>query len=644
MTELAKVAKVATAIELAIKPSITNDFYTHVNWDWLKSNPIPSEYTSWGNFHVLNEQNQDRLRSMLESDPVTPDQQKLNILWSQGLNEKELNGQGHLHLFKLFDKFKLNSNSDTIIIELMKYNFCFLFDISAYIDKKNSSRNILYWDVMGLGLPDRDYYLLDSMREKRDQYKEYLTKFINHFSLESVITSEQIYQFEEKVAKVRLSKTDRRDPNKTYNIYTFVELCENFPGINWIMIFESFKIPTDDKIVVTEPEFFKFISEHLQSAKLDGEIMKELIGYIKYKLLKAVSSSVDDSTYMIIFDFYAKQLYGQKEPKQRWKRVLGSVEGVLGEVLSKTYVDKYFSIEQKVSCIDMIQEIIKTYRERLEQLDWMSGETKVKALEKLSKIVVKIGFPDKWTDFSKLDINETNLYYQNMLEANRWELEHNLEKLYKSVDKLEWHMNAHDINAYYSPSNNEIVFPAGILQEPFYSPTQSLAENLGGIGAVIGHEITHGFDDKGKLFDSDGNLNDWWTEDDAIYFEERSKKLENHFNKFSFFDIGVNGKLTLGENIADLGGITFSLKTLERLTDPDDKLNQTRKLFEQWAKIWRSNITNDSLKNQLLTDPHSPTKLRVNCILPNLDEFHQVYNIKPGDSMFLDLELRSKIW
>jgi putative endopeptidase len=648
--------------ELTEKPIITSDFYTHVNWDWLNSNPIPNEYTKWGNFNVLNEKNQHRLKEMLESNPSPSpnpnpspnsnpeltDQEKLNILWSQGLNEHELNKQGHTHLLKLFDKFKLNSDIDTIIIELMKYNLCFLFDISAYTDKKDSSKNILYWDVMGLGLPDRDYYLLDSMRDKRDGYKEFLTKFINHFSLESIITPDQIYNFEEKVAKVRLSKTDRRDPTKTYNIYSFEKLCESFPGINWIKLFEAFNIPindsTNDLIVVTEPEFFKFISGHLQSAKLNGEIMEELIGYLKYKLLKYVGSNVDDTTYMILFNFYAKQLYGQKEPKQRWKRSLGTVESILGEVLSKAYVEKYFGQDQKTSCVDMIQEIIKTYRERLEQLDWMSEETKAKALEKLSKMTIKIGFPDKWTDFSKLDINSNNLYYENMLEAGRWELEHNLEKLYKPVDKLEWHMNAHNINAYYSPSNNEIVFPAGILQEPFYSSTQSIAENLGGIGAVIGHEITHGFDDKGRLFDSNGNLNDWWTEDDAKRFEERSKKLENHFNKFSFFDIGVNGKLTMGENIADLGGITFSLKTLERLTKPEDKENQIRKLFEQWAKIWRCNITDDALKNQLLTDPHSPTKLRVNAILPNLDEFHKVYNIKVEDELFLDPELRSNIW
>ncbi len=632
--------------ELIDKPIITNDFYTHVNWDWLKSNPIPNEYTKWGNFHVLLEQNQNRLREMLESDSASnsEEQQKLNILWSQGLNEEELNKQGHVQLLNLFDRFKLNSDIDTAIIELMKYNLCFLFDISAFTDKKDSTRNVLYWDVMGLGLPDRDYYLLDSMSDKRNQYKEFLNKFITHFSLESEITTDQIYQFEEKVAKVRLSKTDRRDPTKTYNIYSFEELCEGFAGINWVKIFEAFSIPTNDKIVVTEPEFFKFISGYLQSAKLNVELMNELKGYIKFKLLKSVASYVDNSTYMIIFDFYAKQLYGQKEPKQRWKRVLSTVESILGEVLSKAYVEKYFSPDQKSSCVNMIHEIIITYRERLEQLDWMSEQTKIKALEKLSKITVKIGYPDKWTDFSKLNINSNNLYYENMLEAGRWELAHNMEKLYKPVDKLEWHMNAHDINAYYSPSNNEIVFPAGILQEPFYSSSQSIAENLGGIGAVIGHEITHGFDDKGRLFDSNGNLNDWWTDDDAKRFEERSKKLENHFNNFSFFDIKVNGKLTLGENIADLGGITFSLKTLERLTEPANRENEIKKLFEQWAKIWRCNITDDALKNQLLTDPHSPTKLRVNGILPNLDEFYQVYNLHSGDQMFLDPELRSKIW
>ncbi len=623
-------------------PAITSDFYSHVNCDWLQSNPIPSEYTKWGNFHVLHEQNEHRLREMLEAAPESDEQKKLNTLWTQGLNVDLLNSQGHLHVKSLFDKFKLGESVDTYIVELMRYNLCFLFDISAYTDFKDSTRNVLYFDVMGLGLPDRDYYLLDKMSDKQTQYKEFLGKFLKHFELTG--TAESIYSFEESVAKIRLSKTERRDPTKIYNVYTWDMLNTNFPGINWSSIFSAFTIPQDDKIIITEPEFFKFLSEYLTQVKTNPDVATRLREYIEYKIVKSVCTSLDDSTYQIYFDFYANQLYGQKEPKQRWKRVLGTVEGILGEVLSKAYVQKYFSQEQKNSCVQMIGEIVQTYKSRLEQLDWMSEETKAKALEKLSKFNVKIGYPDKWTDFDKLAISSDNMFYENILQASKWELEHNMEKLYRPVDKLEWHMNAHDINAYYSPTMNEIVFPAGILQAPFYSPDQTLAENLGGIGAVIGHEITHGFDDKGRLYDASGNLNDWWTESDALNFESRSVKLENLFNSFKYFDMNVNGKLTLGENIADLGGITFSLKTLERLVEPEQLREQITQLFFQWAKIWRCNITDDSLKSQLLTDPHSPTQLRVNGILQNLDEFYEVFEIKPEHPMYLAPELRSKIW
>lgn len=628
--------------ELTNKPNINDDFYTYINWDWLNSNPIPNEYTKWSNFHVLHEQNQNRLKEMLQVIPVTDEQLKLNILWNQGLDEEYLNIKGHNNLTKLFDKFKLESDIDTILVELFKYNLCFLFDISAYTDLKDSSRNVLYWDVMSLGLPDRDYYLNDKMKDKQEQYKIFLSNFKNHFGLEYNV--DKLYDFEEQVAKVKLSKSERRDPNKLYNEYTFEKLEQEFEGINWKSIFSEFNIPTNDKIIVTEPMFFTFISDYIQIAKNNLETMIELKNFIKYKIIKSICTHLDDSSYMLYFEFYNKQLYGQKEPKQRWKRVLSNVESVLGEVLSKVYVDKYFNQEQKSSCTSMINEILITFRERLNKIDWMNHETKLKALEKLDNFTIKIGFPDKWKDFSKLEINSNNEYYENFLEASRWELSDNLEKLYKPVDKLEWYMNAHDINAYYSPSKNEIVFPAGILQEPFYSSEQSLAENLGGIGAVIGHEITHGFDDKGRLYDSDGNLNDWWIEDDAVQFEKRSKLLEELFNGFSYYDINVNGKLTLGENIADLGGLVFSLKTIERLVDPDDKENQIKKLFEQWAKIWRCNITPDTLKNQLLTDPHSPTQLRVNAILSNIDEFYKIYQVKPEDKMYIAPELRSVIW
>ena len=626
---------------------LEDNFYTYVNSEWLENNKIPSEYTKWSNFHILDKINQERLKEILESDPTNDEENKLNILWKKGLNVQELNSREHCEIFKLINE---DLPINQLIVSLLKYNLCFLFDLEAYTDFKDSNRNILYLDRLSLSLPDRDYYLIDKMEDKRVLFKEFLNKFLQHYNINNNnnINSnsnivDEIYSFEESIAKVLLSKTEKRDPLKIYNLYSFDKLKEEFKNIDWDYLFNSFNFPKNDKIIITEPKYFEYLNNYLVNTD-NHRIIKN---YFKYRLAKYSTNFCDDYSYQLTFDFFGTQLMGQKEPKQRWKRVLSTIEGIIGEVLSKVYIQKYFKEDEKKYCKNMIDEICKTYRERIINLDWMSNATKQKALEKLDKFTVKIGYPDKWTDFTNLILNSSKTYFENILEANKWLLEHNLEKLYKPVDKLEWHMNAHEINAYYSPTNNEIVFPAGILQEPFYSINQSLAENLGGIGAVIGHEMTHGFDDNGRLYDSNGNLNDWWTKEDEIKFNERSKKLEELFNSYEYFGIKVNGKLTLGENIADLGGLTFSLRTLERILNKDlnkDLNIETKKLFEQWAKIWRCNITDDTLKNQLLTDPHSPTDLRVNTILRNLDEFYDIFNITENDKMYLDPLLRSKIW
>lgn len=621
------------------KPTVTENFFKSVNFNWLESNPIPNEHTRWNNFMVLRETNQSRLKEILESHNSTEEQKKLNILWNKGNDSKTLN---EMNIVSIVNSSSTNININDLnelLLHRMEYGLMHLFSISSYTDMKESTRNIIYFGPAGLGLPDRDYYLLDSMQDKQTAYKEYLQTFLTHCNIDEDYTS--IYEFEKNVATVHLPKAECRDPHKIYNLYSFSELVEQFPGIQWASIFERFKLPTNDKIVVTQPLFFKHISEHMVKCYQNGDMMKCMMNYMKYRFAKSVSTLIDDKSYNIYFDFYCKTLMGQKEQKPRWKQVVENIDGTLGEVLSKVYVQKYFGEDQKNSCKKMIDEIVTTYKERIQNLDWMSDVTKEKALHKLSKFNVKIGYPDKWTDFSKLVVYDSKTYYENMLECYKWSMEDSLSKAYKPVDKLEWHMNAHDVNAYYSPTMNEIVFPAGILQAPFYSINQTLAENLGGIGAVIGHEITHGFDDKGCMFDADGNLNNWWTETDIIQFNERSKKMEDLFSSFDYFGINVNGKLTLGENIADLGGVTLSLKTLERLVSSK---NEEKCLFEQWAKVWRCNITDDHLKNQLLTDPHSPAELRVNGILCNLDEFYSAYDIKEGDKMYVKPELRSKIW
>ena len=619
------------------KPDVKNNFFKNVNFDWLESNPIPSEHTRWNNFMVLRETNQERLKEILESHNSTDEQKKLNILWNKGNDSKTLNDMNIVTI--------LNSNMiddlNELLLHRMEYGMMHLFSLSSYTDMKDSSRNIIYFGTAGLGLPDRDYFLLDKMQDKQSAYKDFLQKFLAYCNIDEDYNS--IYEFEKNVATVHLPKAECRDPHKVYNLYTFGELEKQFPGIMWKLIFERFKLPTNDKIVVSQPLFFKHISDYLTGCYTDNDMMKSMMNYMKYRFAKTICSFIDDKSYDIYFDFYHMTLMGQKEQKPRWKRVVETIDSTLGEVLSKVYVQKYFSEEQKNSCKKMIYEIVTTYKERIQNLDWMSDVTKEKALYKLSKFNVKIGYPDKWTDFSKLVVSDSKTYFENILECYKWSIEDNLSKVYKPVDKLEWHMNAHDVNAYYSPTMNEIVFPAGILQAPFYSINQTLAENLGGIGAVIGHEITHGFDDKGCMFDADGNLNNWWTDKDTTLFNERSKKMEDLFSSFDYFGINVNGKLTLGENIADLGGVTLSLKTLERLVNTDLN-NQTKCLFEQWAKVWRCNITDDHLKNQLLTDPHSPAELRVNGILCNLDEFYDIYNIMEGDKMYVNTELRSKIW
>ena len=644
------------------KPTVTENFFKNINFDWLQSNPIPGEQTRWNNFMVLRETNQSRLKEILESHNSTEEQKKLNILWTKGNDSTALNEMNIVNI--------LNTNIkdlNELLLHRMEYGMMHLFSISSYTDMKDSTRNIIYFGPAGLGLPDRDYFLLDSMQDKQASYKEYLQTFLSHCNIDEDYTT--IYEFEKNVATVHLPKADCRDPHKIYNLYTYDELVDQFPGIKWASIFERFKLPTNDKIVVSQPLFFKHLSEHMVKCYQDSDMMKSMMNYMKYRFAKSVCTLIDDKSYNIYFDFYCKTLLGQKEQKPRWKRVVESIDGTLGEVLSKVYVQKYFGEDQKNSCKKMIDEIVTTYKERIQNLDWMSDATKEKAHHKLSKFNVKIGYPDKWTDFSTLVVYDSKSYYENMLECYKWSMEDSMSKAYKPVDKLEWHMNAHDVNAYYSPTMNEIVFPAGILQAPFYSINQTLAENLGGIGAVIGHEITHGFDDKGCMFDAEGNLNNWWTEEDTKHFNERSKKMEDLFSSFDYFGINVNGKLTLGENIADLGGVTLSLKTLERLLcskngipliktlnenfigDPHltkncDRLlnNETKCLFEQWAKVWRCNITDDHLKNQLLTDPHSPAELRVNGILCNLDEFYQSYDIKEGDKMYVNPSLRSKIW
>jgi len=417
------------------------------------------------------------------------------------------------------------------------------------------------------------------------------------------------------------------------------------PCINWsqYLTYLNIDVTQIKYLVVSEPEYFKKLNT-LFEKEINLDIWKE---YLLIQLFKFASSYTNNILNQINFDFYGKALSGQLEQKPKWKRVLGVIDSYVGELLGKKYITKHFPETSKQIILDMINKMKTKLAERINNLTWMTDKTKIKALSKLNKINTKIGYPDKWEDFRDLVLNIDDTYFELIVKCNQWLTNKNLQKYNKPVDKNEWHMTPHTINAYYDPTKNEIVFPAAILQEPFFNPNNSLASNYGGIGAVICHEITHGFDDQGCQFDEDGNLNNWWTEEDKISFDKASKKLEEQFNQYIIEEMNINGKLTLGENIADLGGVTITLDCLKdylKNNNSVDYKTELKNFFIQWAIIWRNNIRPDESKQRILTDPHSPGCLRVNGILKNISDFYDIFDINNTDEMFLDITKRCLIW
>ncbi len=661
--------------------NVVDDFYLAINQKWLTENPIPDDYSAWGSFNVLSNETLIKLRDILDNDNLFNhdnwvDWSKVKLLWELGNDHIQLNQENIKDILEKHVNEILNINSTTELVNYMfDTNVCscpFGLDVSS--DMEDSKSNVIYLDASGLGLPDKDMYLLESMESKRNAYKNYLTKIASYiqtnmsFDSDNQIDTSSIYNLEYILASYRLSKTERRDPTNIYHQYTIEQLSKLVPTFNIELQFKKLNLDVNKikYVIVTEPKYFEKLNELLNT---NIQVWKE---YLLIKLFKMAGTYTNDVLNQIIFDFYGKSLSGQQEQKPRWKRVLGTVDAYVGEILGRKYVSKYFSEDSKQLVLNMINQMKAKLAERINKLSWMSKETQIKALEKLNKITSKIGYPDKWENFDELvfisehltpstksDNNTTEQtndikdklpklrYFDCIVKCNQWATNKNLRKYDKPVDNTEWGMTPHTINAYYNPSLNEIVFPAGILQEPFFSPSSSLASNFGGIGAVICHEITHGFDDEGCKFDSEGNLNNWWTDDDKSLFDEASKKLEEQFNCYQVEGMNINGKLTLGENIADLGGVSITLDCLKEYLTTHPELDYDQELknfFTQWAVIWRTNIRPDEAKQRVVTDPHSPGSLRVNGILKNIPEFYQIYNITDANQMYLEPEKRCTIW
>ena len=620
-----------------------NDFNLFVNQEWMSNNPIPDDFNRWGSFEELIEMTNDRLKAILESETVNSDHQKLKDLYAMGMDQDKLNQQGFLSIKPILQRMSNinNLNDFSSVVSFMALSqLPTPFYLSVHADAKDSDNNIVYLYQGGLGMPDRDYYFHQGKENERLEYLKYIQKISDLAELN--IEAGDIYSIEESFAEISLTKTERREPEKVYNVYDLNSLKSLCPNFNWDVYFHQLGI-NPEKLVVDNPEFFKKFNNMMEYTPLNN-----WKNYIKYHLARNAAPYMSDDFYQANFDFYNKVLKGQIKAKPRWKRVLGTVEALMGEVMGKIYVNKYFSEDAKGRALDMVNNLKNELARRINLLDWMSDVTKEKAIEKLNKFRVKIGYPNKWRDYSGLSF-DSNTYFENIILASQYDSKYEFSFAYKPVDKEKWEMHPHQINAYYHPLLNEIVFPAGILQKPFFSEDYDDALNYGGIGAVIGHEMTHGFDDKGRKFDAEGNMKDWWTQEDADRYTLKANVIRDQFSEYVIEGEKVNGELTLGENIADLGGMTIAFYALQealkdKQVDKIDGYTQNQRFFLSWATVWRNNIRKEEALNRLIMDPHSPGSLRINGVVTNMKQFYEAFNVSEGHNLHKSDEQIASVW
>ncbi len=635
-----------------------NNFYEYVNGGWVKEHPVPPEYSQYGAFTILYEENQKKLRtlikkvSMEEEAPKGSIAQKIRDFYNSGMDTVTIEKMGIKPIEKELNKINsLSSKEDVIayMATMHRYGISPVFYFFTEADQRNSVMNIGNLYQGGLGLPDVDYYLNDDAASKklREAYADHLTKMFmlkGDNTTQATKEAKAVMALETKLAQVSFTRVEQRDPVKNYNKMTLDQLKETAPGYNWNLFFETLGLKNPGDINVGQVKFFKGVSKLMDETDLDT-----WKAYLTWNLLDASANYLSKDFVEQNFDFYGKTLSGQPKMQPRWKRVLSVVSGGLGEALGQLYVEEYFPSSSKERMVTLVNNLRTAFGQRIEKLDWMTNDTKKKALEKLNAITVKIGYPDKWKDYSKLEI-VPNSYFDNIIAVRTFNFNRDLNKIGKPVDKKEWGMTPQTVNAYYNPSNNEIVFPAAILQPPFFNPEADDAVNYGAIGVVIGHEMTHGFDDQGRQYDKDGNLNDWWTEADAKAFKEKTDKLVALYNNYVVLDsLHVNGKLTLGENIADLGGLNISYQAYQnslngKTPEPIDGLTYDQRFYMGFAQVWRQSIRPKAMAQRLKIDVHSPGEARVNIPPFNIDAFIKAFNVKEGDKLFIPKDKRAYIW
>ena len=648
-------------MDKSVRPN--DDFFNFVNGTWVKNTEIPADRTRWGSFDELRQKTDVDALNILEEASKNPayksntDQGKAINLYRTIMDTVARNKAGIKPLKPYLDKInKVKSVADLqkLMLEMAPKGGIGFFGVGVGTDAKNSNRNVVNVGPGSLGLPDRDYYVSDDAdsKEKRQKYVAHVARMLAFLGEKPQVAqknAENILALEIAMSKPRLDRVERRDRRKTYNPMTVADLQKLMPAIQWESYITGLGLPKVDTVIVSQPRYMEALQKIFTENKLE-----DWKAYMRWTLLNDAAGKLSTEIETANWEFYSKTLSGAIKQRPRKERALQVINGATGEALGKLYVEKMFPAEAKTKAANMIKNVIKAYEIRINNLTWMSPQTKLSAIEKLNKMTVKIGYPDKWKDYSALAIQspeEGGTYFDNAMNISNWSFKRNIEKMGKPVDKTEWGMSPQTVNAYFNPSNNEIVFPAAILQPPFYDYKADEAVNYGGIGAVIGHEISHGFDDSGSRYNADGNLVNWWTDEDLKQFTALGAALADQYSALEPLPgIKVDGKFTLGENIGDLGGINAAYDGLQLYLKENgnpgliDGFTQEQRLFISWATIWRSKMRDEAIKNQVKTDPHSPGMYRAYVPLLNLDTFHQAFGIKPGDGMYLAPEKRVKIW
>jgi len=643
-------------MNLSVNPGY--NFFEYANGGWMKNNPVPSDKTQYGSFTVLYDNNQKKLKSLVDdlingNEKKNDDAKKIAAIFKTGMDTVSIDKMGFTPLNAELSKINnINTKEQfmNVVAKMHTHYTPALFSIQASQDDKNSSMVILHMYQGGLGLPDRDYYISNderSVKLRADYVKLIKTLFTLTGNDEETASkkAKDILAFETSLAKNSLTRLELRDPFTTYNKMTIDDLQKISPSINWKEYFTNIGLKDLNDFNVGTTNFFKELSPLLD--KTDIETLKT---YLSWNVILDGSSYLSSDFEKASFEFYGKSLSGQQEMRPRWERVLEITNKALGEAVGKLYVEKYFPQEAKERMLKLVENLRTAFAGRINNINWMSDITKQKALNKLNGITVKVAYPDKWKDYSKLEINENLSYYENISNAKKFAFNENIAKVGKPYDKLEWGMTPQTVNAYYSPNANEIVFPAAILQAPFFDMDADDAVNYGAIGVVIGHEMTHGFDDQGKNYDIDGNLNSWWTEEDSIKFSERAQVVVNQFNNYVELDsLHVNGKLTLGENIADLGGLNISWDAYQMTEEAKanvsiEDFTPAQRFYLSYSTVWRQTILNEELMRRLKEDVHSPGDARVNVPLFNLATFYEAFNITEKDKLYRPESERAYIW